>query len=86
MPNAFVVCVDVLQALEVSESINVQHVNRFYLAFKRVNNITNKMDDATREKVADLANDFLFSPEESTRKTAIEEINKINQELAREPR
>jgi predicted DNA-binding protein YlxM (UPF0122 family) len=75
---------DVLQALEVSESINVQHVNRFYLAFKRVNNITNKMDDATREKVADLANDFLFSPEEGTRKTAIEEINKINPELARE--
>ena len=75
---------DVLQALEVSESINVQHVNRFYLAFKRVNSITNKMDDATREKVADLANDFLFSPEEGTRKTAIEEINKINPELARE--
>ena len=74
---------DVLQALEVSESINVQHINRFYLALRAVNKITGKMSAEEREQAASLANDYLFGENAETRDNAIKEILKIDPELAK---
>jgi len=75
---------DVLQALEVSESVNVQHINRFFLALRQVNKITNKMEPQQRERIANLANDYLFGENADTRDNAIKEILSQNPELAKE--
>lgn len=75
---------DVLQALEVSESINVQHINRFFLALRQVNRITNKMKPEQRERFANLANDYLFGENAETRDNAIKEILNENPELAKQ--
>jgi len=73
---------DVLQALEVSESINVQHINRFFLALRQVNKITNKLSDSEREQAANLANDYLFGENNEIRESALNDLIKINPELA----
>jgi hypothetical protein len=75
---------DVLQALEVSESINVQHINRFYLALRQVNKITKNMEPQQRERIANLANDYLFGENADTRDNAIKEILSQNPELAKQ--
>ena len=75
---------DVLQALEVSESINVQHINRFYLALRQVNKITNKMPDEQRTRAAELANDYLFGENEETRTGAFNELQEMNPELVKQ--
>ena len=75
---------DVLQALEVSESINVQHINRFFLALRQVNRITNKLSEADRERAANLANDYLFGENNETREAALKELMEMNPELAKQ--
>jgi len=75
---------DVLQALEISESINVQHINRFYLALRQVNKITNKMNEAQRIEAADLANDYLFGENEETRSSALEALEAMSPELVKQ--
>jgi len=75
---------DVLQALEVSESINVQHINRFFLALRQVNKITKNMEPQQRERIANLANDYLFGENADIRDNAIKEILSQNPELAKE--
>jgi hypothetical protein len=75
---------DVLQALEISESINVQHINRFYLALRQINKITNKLPDEQRQEVADLSNDYLFGAKEETRREAFDKLQEINPELVKQ--
>ena len=75
---------DVLQALEVSESVNVQHINRFYLALRSVNKITGKMSAEERERAASLANDYLFGENAETRDNAIKEILGMDPDLAKQ--
>jgi len=75
---------DVLQALEVSESINVQHINRFFLALRRINKITNKLPDEQRQEVADLSNDYLFGAKEETRREAFDKLQEIDPELVKQ--
>jgi hypothetical protein len=72
---------DILQALEVSESINVQHINRFFLALRGINKIVRKMSVEQREEVAGLANDYLFSENPDTRKTALESLVEIDENI-----
>jgi len=72
---------DILQALEVSESINVQHINRFFLALRGINKIVKKMSPEQREEVAGLANDYLFSENPATRENALDSINAFNEDL-----
>lgn len=73
-----------LQALEVSESINVQHINRFYLALRQINKITNKLPDEQRQEIADLSNDYLFGAKEETRREAFEKLEELNPELVKQ--
>lgn len=75
---------DVLQALEVSESINVQHINRFFLALRQVNKITNKLSESEREQAANLANDYLFGENNEVREAALKELMEMNPELAKQ--
>jgi hypothetical protein len=75
---------DVLQALEISESINVQHINRFYLASRQIDKITNKLPDEQRQEVADLSNDYLFGAKEETRREAFDKLQEINPELLKQ--
>jgi hypothetical protein len=75
---------NILQALEVSESINVQHINRFYLALRQINKITNKLPDEQRQEIADLSNDYLFGAKEETRREAFEKLQELNPELVKQ--
>ena len=75
---------DIIQALEVSESANVQHINRYFLALRQVEKITSKMEPQQRERMADLAGDYLFGANPDIRDNAIKEILSQNPELAKE--
>lgn len=75
---------DVLQALEISESINVQHINRYYLAMRQIDKITNKLPDEQRQEASDLSKDYLFGAKEETRREAFDKLQEINPELVKQ--
>jgi hypothetical protein len=90
---------EILQALEISESMNLEHINRMFIALSRIRDASKKLSKEDRQRVYDLSNRYLFQEDIKTdekgvtdvtpitkqeRDAAIREIASINEDIARD--
>lgn len=71
-----------LQALEISESMNIQTLWRLGLSLNRLSKATRKMTEQQRQKIHDLTDTALFSESEQERSAAMQALVDIDENIA----
>jgi hypothetical protein len=72
----------ILQALEVSSSMNVQHMNRMFLALQRIRNSMKSLTEDQKQRAYDLTNQYWFGETKQEQDAAIIELQKIYPDVA----
>lgn len=67
----------ILQALEISESMNIQHINRMFLALSRIRDASQKLSPEDRQRVYDLSNRYLFQEDIKTDEQGVTDVTPI---------
>lgn len=74
----------ILQALEVSESMNIQHINRMFLALQRIRKAMKPMSEEQRARAYKLSDTFLYAEDKGARDAAAQELVNSFPEVSRD--
>lgn len=72
----------ILKALEISESINVQNINKFDVTMQAISRMARKFSQAEKEQAATAANDYLFGETQEVRDQGLESLVTISEDFA----
>jgi hypothetical protein len=74
----------ILQALEVSESMNIQHINRMFLALQRIRKAMKPLSEEQRTRAYELSDTFLYAEDKGARDAAAQELVNSFPEIAKD--
>lgn len=74
----------ILQALEVSESMNIQHINRMFLALQRIRKAMKSLSEEQRNRAYELSDTFLYGEDKGARDAAAQELANSFPEVAKD--
>lgn len=72
----------ILKALEISESINVQNINKFDVTLNAISRMAKKFSQAEKDQAATAANDYLFGETQEVRDQGLESLVTISEDFA----